>query len=121
MISKPRIPNDPLPDNKWGRWVIYGSVGSTFQTTGKFVPHVDFRFGWSQLTPAEEVSVEKASRFGMVLVGGVLIPMSPNIAFDLSGAVDYFNLGDTDVNQGDLDTFAWGWAWGIRAGFTIKK
>ena len=104
----------------WKKMFLYGSFGSTFQTSDRFVPHFDFRLGWSQLTPDESLAIEKGSGLGMGLVGGVEISLSPNFAFDLSAAGDYFYIGDVNLNQADVDTFAFGWAWGLRAGFTIK-
>jgi hypothetical protein len=109
-----------ISSNAWKKMFLYGSFGSTFRTSDRFVPHFDVRLGWNQLTPDESLAIEKGSGLGMGLVLGVEISLSPNFAFDLSGAADYFNIGDVDLNQADLDTFSFGWAWGLRAGFTIQ-
>jgi opacity protein-like surface antigen len=93
-----------ISSNAWKKMFLYGSFGSTFRTSDRFVPQ----------------AIEKGSGLGMGLVLGVEISLSPNFAFDLSGAADYFNIGDVDLNQADLDTFSFGWAWGLRAGFTIQ-
>jgi opacity protein-like surface antigen len=112
--------DEQVISDAWKKMFLYGSVGSSFQASGRFVSHFDVRLGWSQLTPDESLAIEKGSGFGMGLVGGVEISMSPNFAFDLSAAGDYFHIGDVNLNQADVDTFSFGWAWGLRAGFTIK-
>ena len=112
-----------LPDATWGKLGIYGMVGGVFPSGGRFRPHVDFRFGWTQLSPDETSgsSIESASGWGAGLILGVEIPLSPNVAIDFSGASEHFNISDVDVTAGDVDTFGSGWSWGLRLGLTIQS
>ncbi len=90
--------------------------------TGKATPYISGRAGWVQATAdISGVGSAKQSGFGAGGGVGVLIALSPTLAFDLNGMFHAVSFGNAKVDGSELpDSKTSGTALQVRAGINFK-